>query len=77
MNDDGRRRRRRTDNGACLYYKLTYEPKGSGELKSGMTSGFRAINYLPSALGDETEFSGTQNIKLKINIIELSIFLIL
>ena len=28
--DDGRRR---TDNGACLYYKLTYEPKGSGELK--------------------------------------------
>ena len=23
----------RTDNGACLYYKLTYEPKGSGELK--------------------------------------------
>ena len=28
--DDGRRRR--TDNGAYLYYKLTYEPKGSGEL---------------------------------------------
>ena len=27
------RRRRRTDNRACLYYKLTYEPKGSGELK--------------------------------------------
>ena len=25
--------RRRTENGACLYYKLTYEPKGSGELK--------------------------------------------
>ena len=25
--DDGR-----TDNGACIYYKLTYEPKGSGEL---------------------------------------------
>ena len=24
---------RRTDGGACLYYKLTYEPKGSGELK--------------------------------------------
>ena len=23
----------RTDNGACLYYKLTNEPKGSGELK--------------------------------------------
>ena len=23
----------RTDNGACLYYKLNYEPKGSGELK--------------------------------------------
>ena len=23
----------RTDNGACLYYKLTYEAKGSGELK--------------------------------------------
>ena len=31
--DDGRRRR--TDNGACLYYKLTYEPKGSGVLGSG------------------------------------------
>ena len=28
VDDDGRR----TDNGACLYYKLTYEPKGSGEL---------------------------------------------
>ena len=28
-------RRRRTDNGACLYYKITYEqPKGSGELKT-------------------------------------------
>ena len=26
--------RRRTDNGACLYYKLNYEPKGSGGLKS-------------------------------------------
>ena len=25
--------RRRTDNGAYLYYKLTHEPKGSGELK--------------------------------------------
>ena len=25
--------RRRIDNGACLYYKLTYEAKGSGELK--------------------------------------------
>ena len=25
--------RRRTDDGACLYYKLTNEPKGSGELK--------------------------------------------
>ena len=24
---------RRADDGACLYYKLTYEPKGSGELK--------------------------------------------
>ena len=23
---------RRTDNAACLYYKLTYEPKDSGEL---------------------------------------------
>ena len=23
---------RRTDDGACLYYKLTNEPKGSGEL---------------------------------------------
>ena len=28
--DDGRRQ---MDNGACLYYKLTYEPKSSGELK--------------------------------------------
>ena len=26
--DDGRR----IDNGACLYYKLPYEPKGSAEL---------------------------------------------
>ena len=25
--------RRRMDNRACLYYKFTYEPKGSGELK--------------------------------------------
>ena len=25
--------RRTTDGGACLYYKLTNEPKGSGELK--------------------------------------------
>ena len=24
---------RRTDDGACLYYKLTNEPKGSGELE--------------------------------------------
>ena len=23
-----------TDNGACLYYKLINEPKGSGELKT-------------------------------------------
>ena len=29
------------DNGACLYYKLTYEPKGSGELKMwGMKNHF-------------------------------------
>ena len=26
--------RRRMDDGACLYYKLTNEPKGSGELKN-------------------------------------------
>ena len=26
-------RRQRTDNEACLYYKLTYESKGSAELK--------------------------------------------
>ena len=32
MADDGRPRGRRMDNGACLYYKLTYEAKGSGEL---------------------------------------------
>ena len=25
--------RQRTDDGACLYYKLTNEPKGSGELQ--------------------------------------------
>ena len=25
---------RQTDDGACLYYKLTHEPKGSGELKT-------------------------------------------
>ena len=25
--------RRWMDNGACIYYKLTYEPKDSGELK--------------------------------------------
>ena len=25
--------RRTTDGGPCLYYKLTSEPKGSGELK--------------------------------------------
>ena len=30
---DDRRLRWRMDNRACLYYKLTYEPKGSGELK--------------------------------------------
>ena len=30
VDDDGRRRR--MDNEACLYYKFTYEPKGSGEL---------------------------------------------
>ena len=32
--DDGRRR---TDDGACTYYKLTYEPKGSGELTKTTT----------------------------------------
>ena len=29
---------RRTDGEACLYYKLTYEPRGSGELKMNMSS---------------------------------------
>ena len=28
----------RTDDGACLYYNLTNEPKGSGELKSRLTT---------------------------------------
>ena len=28
----------RMDNGACLYYMLTNEPKGSGELKTGQRS---------------------------------------
>ena len=37
MDNDGRRRR--TDNGACLYYKLTNEPKASGELKNLSLSG--------------------------------------
>ena len=32
MTDGRRRRRRRTDDGPSLYYKLTNEPKGSGEL---------------------------------------------
>ena len=36
-------RRRRTDNGACLYYKLTYEPKGSGELKINSSLQIRAF----------------------------------
>ena len=30
-------RRRRKDDGVCLYFKLTYEPKGSGELKCHFT----------------------------------------
>ena len=38
--DDGRRR---TDNGACLYYKLTYEPKGSGELKIVFSEAIRGM----------------------------------
>ena len=29
--------RRTDDNGACLYYKLTYELKGSGELKINLS----------------------------------------
>ena len=32
VDDDGDDGRTTTD-GACLYYKLTYEPKDSGELK--------------------------------------------
>ena len=28
---------RQTDDGACLYCKLIYEPKDSGELKSGFS----------------------------------------
>ena len=31
--DKGQTDEQRTDDGACLYYKLTNEPKGSGELK--------------------------------------------
>ena len=27
-----------SDNGACLYYKLTYESEGSGELKKSTLS---------------------------------------
>ena len=34
MFENGGRRWRRTDDRACLYYKLTYEPKGLGELKA-------------------------------------------
>ena len=30
---DNEQRQPRMDDGACLYYKLTYEPKGSAELK--------------------------------------------
>ena len=33
-----------TDDGACLYYKLTNEPKGSGEL---LTENQFALHYLP------------------------------
>ena len=33
MFENGGRRRMTTTDEACLYYKLTYEPKGSGELK--------------------------------------------
>ena len=29
---DDKRTDRQTDGGACLYYKLTYEPNDSGEL---------------------------------------------
>ena len=38
LTSDGRRTtddvRRTMDGGPCLYYKLTSEPKGSGELKT-------------------------------------------
>ena len=56
--DDGRR----MDNGACLYYKLTYDPKGSGELKKQV--GFGTLDfpklglalcwYYPSAVKDDS-----------------------
>ena len=45
--DDGRRRRRK-DNRACLYYKLTYEPKGSGELKMSVINACFACYFLKS-----------------------------
>ena len=34
-----------TDDGACLYYKLINEPKGSGELIVSVFKGFSLLSY--------------------------------
>ena len=57
VDDDGRPRGWRMDNRACLYYKLTYEPKGSGELIKSRENRPK-INHL--ALFTCLEFSFTE-----------------
>ena len=44
-----------TDDGACLYYKLTNEPKGSGELKMGWKSLVQQPVCLPVIRCKKTE----------------------
>ena len=41
--DDGRTDDRQTDSEACLYYKLTYEPKSSGELKLSISFSWKSV----------------------------------